>query len=185
MKPSSGTILISDPFLRDPNFARSIVLLAEHNEAGSFGFVLNNAIDLTINVALKDDTLPESVIFQGGPVQVDTLHFIHSLGANIIEESKEIMPDVYWGGDFKKAFDILRKSPELANRFVFFAGYSGWGPHQLEDELEEEAWIVSTIGSAMVFNANIDSTELWKKAMRRLGGKYAMLVDSPIDPGLN
>lgn len=73
----------------------------------------------------------------------------------------------------------------MADKFTFFIGYSGWAGGQLEGELEDEAWVVSEIGSAMIFNPEIDAGELWKKAMRNLGGKYSYLADSPIDPQLN
>ncbi|MFT7592039.1 MAG: putative transcriptional regulator [bacterium] len=184
MEISAGKILISDPFLQDPNFARTIVLLTQHNEEGSFGFVLNNAVDLSIDVALQDDKLPKYSLYQGGPVEIQTLHFLHSLGT-IIEPSQEVLSGVWWGADFDKALDILRKSPDMISSFVFFMGYSGWAAGQLEEELQEEAWIVSDIGSKMVFNQQIDAEELWKKAMRNLGGKYAVLAESPTDPSLN
>ena len=79
MEIAAGKILISDPFLQDPNFARSIVLITQHNEEGSFGFVLNNNIDLSIHEALKDDKLPNYNLYQGGPVEINTLHFLHSI----------------------------------------------------------------------------------------------------------
>jgi putative transcriptional regulator len=184
MKPALGKILISDPFLQDPNFARTIVLLLQHDDEGSFGFVLNNEVELSIHEALKDDKLPRHNLFQGGPVEIQTVHFLHGLGP-VIGESREIIPGVWWGADFEKAQDILKKSPEMISNFVFFMGYSGWAAGQLDEELEEEAWIVSDIGSAMVFNPQFDAQALWKKAMRNLGGKYAALADSPSDPSLN
>lgn len=184
MEIKEGKILISDPFLKDPNFARTIVLLTQHNEEGSFGFVLNNVVDLSIDEALKDSQLPKYNLFQGGPVEIHTLHFLHGLGG-VIEPSKEVMPGVWWGADFDKALDILRKSPDMISKFVFFMGYSGWAAGQLQEELEEEAWIVSDIGSAMVFNPQLDAEALWKKAMKNLGGKYALLAEGPIDPSLN
>ncbi|MCB9261040.1 MAG: YqgE/AlgH family protein [Flavobacteriales bacterium] len=184
MKPEAGKILISDPFLRDPNFARTIVLVVEHNDNGTLGFVLNNSIDLTLKAALKNDKLPEKEIYQGGPVELNTIHFLHTVG-HIIGQSIEILPKVFWGGDFNKAINILEKNPQMANQFVFFLGYSGWGAGQLEDELHEGAWIVGNIGGSTVFNSNLDSTELWKKAMQNLGGKYALLINSPINPELN
>lgn len=179
-----GKILISDPFLKDPNFARTIVFMTEHNERGSFGFVLNNAVDLSLQKVFEDETLPDISLYQGGPVELNTIHFLHSLGS-IIPNSKEIVKDVYWGGDFDKALDLLRKSPNMASRFVFFIGYSGWGSGQLAMEMEEEAWLVSNIGSAMLFDSSIDAEDLWKKAMKSLGKKYDHLINSPIDPQLN
>ena len=170
--------------MQDPNFARTIVLLTEHSEHGSFGFVLNDHVDLTLNRVFPEDSLPEAPIFKGGPVELNTLHFLHALGP-VIPDSKEVLPNVWWGGDFDKALDLLRKSPELESKFTFFIGYSGWGEGQLDGELEQEAWVVSDIGSAIIFNRQIDAHDLWKKAMRNLGGKYAKLADSPVDPSLN
>ncbi len=184
MKPTAGKILISDPFLQDPNFARTLVFLTEHNDRGTFGFVLNNAVDISLKEVFEDESLPNTSIFQGGPVELNTLHFLHSLGG-VIPNSKEVMSGVWWGGDFDKALDLLRKSPEMVTSFIFFIGYSGWGVSQLEDELSEEAWVVSEIGSATIFNTKIDAQQLWKKAMKNLGGKYSGLANSPIDPQLN
>ena len=183
-KPASGKILISDPFLQDPNFARTLVLLAEHNDMGTFGFVLNNAIDLTLDVALQNDSLPKTPICQGGPVELTSLHFLHTLG-NVIANSKEIIPGIYWGGDFTKALELLENKPTMEEQFIFFLGYSGWAQGQLQDELEEEAWIVGEIGSSILFKRELNAHDIWKMAMKNLGGKYALLVDSPIDPSLN
>jgi len=179
-----GKILISDPFLEDTNFNRTIVLMTEHNDMGSFGFVLNNRIDISLDRVLKDEELPDAPIFQGGPVELNTLHFIHSLGS-LIPNSKPVMQDVWWGGDYEKTLDLLRRSPELASKMVFFIGYSGWAGGQLDGELAEEAWVVSDIGSAMIFKPNLDAIQIWKQAMYNLGGKYTLLADGPSDPELN
>src|SRR4029077_16781585 len=101
-KPEKGKILISEPFLNDPNFKRTIILLAEHNEEGSIGFILNKPTNLKIKDTIEDFPEFDAIVYYGGPVQLNTLQFIHKAG-DIIEGSLEIADGLFWGG----SFDIL------------------------------------------------------------------------------
>jgi putative transcriptional regulator len=184
LEPKTGRVLISDPFLRDPNFSRTVVLLTEHSEEGTVGFVLNNPIDLALNSVLKDKQLPKQTVFQGGPVELNTLHFIHSLG-QIVPDSQQISRGIWWGGDFEEALKLIRSNTELIDHFHFYLGYSGWGEGQLDDELKEDAWLVSDINSDQIFKRDVTSPELWKELMNGLGGEFKYLSNSPIDPQLN
>lgn len=184
LEPESGKILISEPFLGDPNFTRTVVLLTEHNEEGTIGFVLNQSLDLTLKEVFDNPEIPSIPVFKGGPVELNTLHFVHQLGDKI-RYSKEIKKGFYWGGSFDDASEILKKNPELKNQFKFFLGYSGWSPGQLEEELEREAWVVSSIGSKEILSSTPDDQYIWKKAMDRLGGEYRALSNSPLDPQWN
>src|SRR5215204_6333021 len=99
LKPEKGRLLISEPFLPDPNFERTVVLLCEHNAEGSFGFVLNKPSAIKVNEVMEDFSNFDTVVFVGGPVQQDTLHFIHR---NVnIENAIDIAENIYWGGDFE------------------------------------------------------------------------------------
>ena len=99
--PRKGNILLSDPFLADPNFARTVVLLCDHNEEGSFGFVLNKPSEYTLDMVVSEMESHENSIFIGGPVQKNTLHFLHTLGERLTGAEK-ITDEVFWSGDFEE-----------------------------------------------------------------------------------
>ncbi len=114
-----GILLISDPFLKDPNFLRTVVLLCEHQNEGSFGFVLNKPLDITL-----EDVMPEAIglripLWEGGPVQKDSLHFLHSR-PDLISDSIEIVDQVYWGGDFSNVLSLLQQKELAPGELRFF-----------------------------------------------------------------
>ena len=140
--PKKGHLLIAEPStLGDVSFNRSVVLLAEHNDEGSIGFILNKPLNYTIN-----DLLPEIEasfkIYNGGPVEQDNLYFIHNI-PEIIPNSIEISNGIYWGGDFETTKHLINTGEINKNNIRFFLGYSGWSVNQLEMEMQENAWIVS------------------------------------------
>ncbi|MCB9246682.1 MAG: YqgE/AlgH family protein [Flavobacteriales bacterium] len=182
--PEKGRILISEPFLADPNFMRSVVLLTEHNEEGTVGFVLNHALELSLADVVADVTMPDIPLIKGGPVELNTIHFIHVLGSEI-GESMPIKPGLWWGGNFEDAMDHIRRDPDMVRNFKFFLGYSGWSPGQLDEELERDSWIVSSIAPSEALSPVLESQQLWKKAMSRLGGEFRILSNSPLDPQWN
>lgn len=184
LQPEKGRILISEPFLGDPNFTRSVVLLVEHNEEGTIGFVLNHAVELSLADVAVDNNLPDIPLIKGGPVELNTIHFIHDLGHEI-ENSFEVKKGLWWGGDFDQVLKILEEEDAKKDHFKFFIGYSGWAPGQLDGELEGDAWIVSTIGAREALSQVVNSQELWKQTMGRLGGEFSILSNSPLDPSWN
>lgn len=182
-QPQRGDLLISEPFLPDPNFERTVVLLCEHNAEGSFGFVLNKPSLLKYNDVIDgvgDFNVP---LFIGGPVQQDTLHFIHRAGS-VIEDSVEISSGIFWGGNYEQLQSLIDTKQIKPQDFKFFIGYSGWGAGQLEMEMKEKTWIVSNVANPMqVFD--MDPDKLWKVVLKNMGGKYKMISNYPIDPRLN
>lgn len=180
--PVKGNILLSEPFLRDPNFARSVVLLTEHNEEGTIGFILNKPISYRINEIVDDFPEFDAPVYMGGPVQRDSLHFIHRIEA-LAEEGDEVAPGVYWGGDFEKLKDMIRIGVVLPSDIRFFVGYSGWGPKQLEDEMQMKSWIVSSRSDKFAFADRSES--LWGEILQAMGGKYRAMAHYPVDPSLN
>ena len=149
-QPQLGQILISEPFLEDPNFNRTVVLITEHNSEGTVGFVLNQKTDFTVDLLVPElDTVPNPV-YQGGPVDIESFHFIHS--CDQIPKAIELSEGLYWSGDFEfTAKGLLDGSLDPAD-FKFFIGYSGWAPEQLEDELKERAWVVGDIQDLRTFS---------------------------------
>ena len=182
MNPEKGRLLISEPFLPDPNFERTVVLLCDHNSEGSFGFVLNKPSILKIHEVMEDITSFENVVYVGGPVQQDTLHFIHRQGT--INNAVEITTNVYWGGDFESLILLCDTKQVNPDDIRFFLGYSGWGPGQLESELEQDSWIVCDfITDQLLFDT--DPQAMWRKALGSMGGRFSVYSNYPLDPRLN
>jgi putative transcriptional regulator len=180
--PTSGILLISDPFLKDPNFMRTVVFLCEHQEQGSFGFVLNRKYENTIDELIPELEGHKIPLFYGGPVQMDTIHFLHQYPAEI-PGGQEVMKGIYWGGDFDKVVEMIRNDEMNENKIRFFIGYSGWSDGQLKNELDEKSWLTVKATRKLVFHN--DYKELWKDSLKQLGGEYEIMINFPIDPQLN
>jgi putative transcriptional regulator len=179
---SAGDILISDPFLRDPNFMRSVVVLCEHQDQGSFGFVLNKKYEQVLGDLITDLSDLQFPVYYGGPVQLDTVHFLHR-NPDLISGGFEIIDGIFWGGDFDEVSDLLKTNRLSEDDIRFFIGYSGWSEGQLEDEMKQKSWITSRATPQLIFPKNADNT--WKIALKQLGGEYEQMVNYPIDPQLN
>ena len=182
IKPEKGRLLISEPFLPDPNFERTVVLLCEHNEEGSFGFVLNKPSILKVNEVMEEMAELDSIVFVGGPVQQDTLHFIHRNTS--LENAVEIVENIYWGGAFEHLMLLLDTRQIDAKDIRFFLGYSGWGPGQLDAELDQGSWIVCDyVTDQLLFDTGPEV--MWRKALENMGGRFSMYSNYPVDPRLN
>jgi len=182
LQPERGRLLISEPFLPDPNFERTVVLLCEHNAEGSFGFVLNKPSILKVNEVMEDMVSLDNLVYVGGPVQQDTLHFIHR-NVSVIN-AVEIVSNVYWGGDFENLVTLCDTKQLAGGDIRFFLGYSGWGPGQLESELEQDSWIVCDfVTDQLLFDT--DPQNMWRKALDNMGGRFSMYSNYPVDPRLN
>jgi putative transcriptional regulator len=180
--PAAGILLISDPFLKDPNFMRTVVFLCEHREQGSFGFVLNRKYDQTIDELVPELEGFKIPVYYGGPVQMNTLHFLHQYPEEI-PGGEEVIKGVYWGGDFEMAVQLIRSNQLDINKIRFFIGYSGWGSGQLNEELSEKSWLTVKAVRKIIFHKQLE--EIWKDSLRHLGGDFEMMINFPIDPQLN
>lgn len=177
-----GRVLISEPFLNDTYFKRSVVLLTEHSEEGSIGFVLNKPVDLSVNDVLSDFPEIETEVSIGGPVNTNTIHYIHTLG-ELIPNSVRVLKNLYWGGDFEVIKDLIRAGKIKGHEIRFFLGYAGWSPKQLENELSENAWLVSEMKAEQIMCSPGD--DLWKEILEKSGDKYRTWVNFPENPSLN
>ena len=181
--PKKGHLLIAEPsILGDVSFNRSVVLLAEHNDEGSIGFILNKPLNYTIN-----DLLPEIEasfkIYNGGPVEQDNLYFIHNI-PEIIPNSVEISNGIYWGGDFESTKELINSGPIGKNNIRFFLGYTGWEEKQLENEMEDNSWIIARNSYENKIIGK-SSTHFWKEQLMELGGDYLIWSNAPENPYLN
>ncbi len=180
--PQKGRILISEPFLMDNYFKRSIVLITEHNDEGTVGFVLNKPINMKVNEIMSDFPVINSTVSLGGPVQTNTLHYIHTLG-DIIPGSIKVIDNIYWGGEFAIIKRLLESGSLNNENIRFFLGYSGWQASQLDDELNDNAWVVAEIKPDEIMMPM--NKVFWNKALNRLGKKFQMWANFPENPQMN
>ncbi|HWH45566.1 MAG TPA: YqgE/AlgH family protein [Thermoleophilaceae bacterium] len=181
MESLRGKLLVASPALSDPNFARSVVLVTAHSEEGAMGVVLNRPSESAVDEAvpeLAEIAGGDDAIYVGGPVQGEALVVLaefsdHAAAAEIV------VADV----GFVSAEIETEDLPGAVRRARVFAGYAGWGPGQLEDELDEEAWIVEPPIPPEIFPDDPES--LWASVLERKGGRFALLARMPLDPSLN
>jgi putative transcriptional regulator len=178
----AGTLLIADPFLKDPNFLRTVVLLCEHNEAGDFGLVLNRLYEHTLDELNADFAGHKIPLYYGGPVEPNYIHFIHQY-PNLIPDGIELAPNIFWGGNFETLTQLIKTKSIDIQKIKIFVGYSGWDANQLNEEIEEKTWLVANAKNVIVFDTVLSS--IWKNSIKLLGSKYEMLINFPIDPQLN
>ncbi len=176
----NATLLVAMPQLQDPNFHRTVMLIVEHDENGTFGLVLNRQVDLlastlcaSLDVRWSGD--PEANIQWGGPVEPNSgwLLFSEPLSS---EADNPAVTQVGGEGIFlARSLDVLRdvaSTPEAQIRF--FLGYAGWGPGQLEGEMAQGAWLVAPADPDLVFDADFDF--MWERAVRSMGIDPATLI---------
>ena len=183
IEPRKGDLLISEPFLADPNFARTVILLCEHNDEGSFGFVLNKQAQIKLNELIEGVGDRQDDIYIGGPVQQNTLQFIHR-NDRLIEGGSEVRDGIFWGGNFEQMLTMMESKLINPDDIKFFVGYSGWVSGQLKSELEINSWIISrNVNIEQIFDTDVNS--LWKEVLNTMGGKFKIVANFPVDPRLN
>ena len=176
-----GKLLIASPSLLDPNFARAVVLIGEHNEDGALGVVLNRPSDTAVDEAvpdLADLVSDEAPVHVGGPVQPAAVLVLAEFDQPD-EASAIVVEDV----GFLAVDDDDDRVATALRRARVFAGYAGWGPGQLEAELERDDWIVEDARAADVFAEEPET--LWSDVLRRKGGQYRLVARMPLDPSVN
>jgi len=180
--PAKGILLIANPFLKDPNFVRSVIFLCEHKDEGSFGFVLNKKFSKSLGELIPELEGYDIPVYYGGPVEKDTIHFIHQY-PDLIPGGEEVFNGVYWGGNFESLLSYVKNNDIDFNKIRFFIGYSGWSEGQLDGELQEKSWLTVDAVRKLIFHKTPEET--WKDSLEHLGGDYKMMINFPIDPQLN
>ncbi len=183
IRPAKGNLLISDPFLNDDYFRRSVIYLCEHNEQGSYGFVLNNLMQFDMTQSDLQFPFEEAFFGIGGPVETSSLFFLHTLGDQV-EESIPVEKDIYIGGNYETLIEALNKSANPEQQVRFFLGYSGWSAGQLEEELAGNSWVViDNFDRRDLFT--MLNEDLWREYLQRMGPKFRAISNFPIDPNQN
>jgi putative transcriptional regulator len=181
VSPKKGRILVAEPFLQDTYFKRSIVLLTEHTTEGSVGFVLNKPLDIKVNEVMEEFPPFKASVSIGGPVSTKTIHYIHTFG-DLIPNSVHVVDNIYWGGDFEYIKVLIREEQIGSDQIRFFLGYSGWHAGQLDNELQQNSWLVTEVPSSIIMQPKSNA---WKNTLSQIGEKYKIWSGFPENPGLN
>lgn len=175
-EPFRAALLVSMPQLQDPNFAKTVVLLCDYGPEGAFGLVLNRPTDMPASAMVRleppvtaGNNLP---LWIGGPVEPERGWIL--LGEELAEDFKLIRDGLFLSTSQALLRDVLEARPAPRARII--AGYAGWGPGQLDDELAHSSWLLSDIDLDLVFDTPADL--MWETAIRRLGADPAMLTMS-------
>jgi putative transcriptional regulator len=176
-----GQLLIAGPGLLDPNFWRTVVLIVEHTDEGALGLVLNRPSETTVGDAvpqLKNLIDPDNLVYIGGPVQPSAVIVLADFEtpADAALISFDDVGVLGIAPDSEDASTTVRSARA-------FVGHAGWGPGQLDDELERGDWIVEPATHADAFSDR--PSELWSSVLTRKGGSYALVARMPTDPSVN
>ncbi len=176
-KTQTGSILIAEPFMVDPNFKRSVIAICDYTEEeGTVGFVLNKPLGLQVNELITDFPSFDADVYFGGPVQTDSIHYIHNLG-DLLEKSTKVVDGVWWGGDFEKLKFLIRSDMVQPHNIRFFVGYSGWSPGQLEEEMNLGSWMLSDLDANYLFKSK--PKKLWKQVLKNIGDTHSVIAQMP------
>ncbi|MCJ8329731.1 MAG: YqgE/AlgH family protein [Lentisphaeria bacterium] len=181
MQASSGHFLLASANLLDSYFQKSVILMCEHNDEGSFGLIINRQLDVYLNEFWKNEINIEIPLYCGGPVQENTIHILHCLDTKSYG-GKKIVTGVNWGGHIEKIINALDEGQVSVNDCRFFVGYSGWGEKQLANELKLDSWYIKKASKKEIFEYKDDH---WKSIIQSMGTKYKLLSTFPNDPKLN
>ena len=182
--PRQGSLLVSAPFLKDYHFARSVVLVVEHNDEGSMGIVMNKNFSnlMTLNELVPElASIPPIPLYKGGPVGRDTLFYLHTF--SYLKDALPLGNGLYVNGDFEQMKRYILAGGETQGMVRFFMGYAGWQRGQLTQEIEANTWMVSNDSQVNLLNMYL--RDLWKESLCDMGGKYAVWSRYPKYPIMN
>lgn len=183
--PGAGNLLLAGPMLLDKCFYRSVVLLLDREETGGhLGLVMNKPLEIHVDEILDDWPGTEKVpLYFGGPVELDRLFMLHRLGS-IIDDSEEILPGIFVGGDTGQLRDYIASGAATEGLIRFYIGYSGWGSGQLTKELLENTWAVNQNPDASLLLTGARE-DYWKREVQSLGSDFRSWLSVPAHPSLN
>lgn len=182
ISPKKGQVLISEPFLLDHDFNRSVILLIDHGAEGAMGLILNKPTSILVSDLVEEFKYFEEIpVYKGGPVGMDTLFYLHTI--ENVADAISIGNGLYLNGDFNAIKRYIFQGNPVEGNIRFFLGYSGWSLNQLEYEIGENTWMISSVELPDLLNSSVRN--MWKKALGNLGGKYATWSRFPKVPSLN
>jgi putative transcriptional regulator len=182
IKSLKGQLLLDGGKLGGSFFHRTVVLVCQHDEEGAFGLVLNRPTATKIGeavVADLPDVLKEQTLYLGGPVQTSALSYLHS---DIFLPNASVMPNLELGHSLDTLIE-LAQSNSPTQKVKVFAGYAGWSPGQLDEEMRRKAWLTHPATLDLVFTE--EPEKLWAAILRAKGPEYLLLAQTPEDPSWN
>lgn len=181
LSPTKGRILISEPFLNDSFFKRSAILLAENTEKGAMGFILNKPVGYSIHELISDFPEFDAQVYFGGPVESNSLFFIHT-APDLLGFTFEIEDGIYYGGNYDQVKNYAALGLLKPEQIRFFAGYSGWDTGQLDFEMEESSWLIFERPQKLM---EMKPESLWRELLKKSHSELAIWANYPDDPSLN
>jgi putative transcriptional regulator len=179
--PGKGRVLISEPFLTDRFFNRTIVFITEHTAEGTVGFILNRVIDLMVSSAVEGFDGWDEHLSVGGPGAPDKLHYLHTLGSKV-PGSVPVIPGIWWGGEIDALRNLIATGTVGRDQVRFFLGYSGWEKGQLKRELGENSWMTAKVPGEVIMKSR---GNVWRDVLRSLNNKYRIWAEFPESPEMN
>jgi len=180
-----GSFLIANPVLPDPNFSRTVVLMCNHDEQGSFGLVVNRKADLDATEILQSINFPGSAeyeLYVGGPVSPAQMFYLYRSTKEIMG-ADHVCEDIFVGMRLDMLSEVVESVNDPKRDIRFYVGYSGWGAGQLAGEMERKSWLTCDAKSEFVFHE--DESKIWAGAVKSLGEEYEYLLNAPVNPQWN
>ena len=180
-----GYFLIANPVLPDPNFSRTVILLCNHDDEGSFGLVINRSAPINpkeVFAQIGMSEVPTGKIYVGGPVSTSQVFYL-CYSEEPLPELETICDGVYLGMSRELLDNLMPRLKDPEKNIRFYLGYSGWGAGQLADEMTRLSWLTTEACGEFVFQENEDG--VWANVVRSLGKDYVYLTQAPINPQWN
>lgn len=181
-KSLQGQLILDNGKLRGSFFHRTVILICQHDSEGAFGLVLNRSTNNKVGdavVANLPEVIKDETLFLGGPVQPQALSFLHN---DVYLPDASVMPNLDLGHSLDSLMEI-GESFSSTRRVKIFAGYAGWSPGQLEDEMKRDTWMTHPASLELVFSTKPE--QLWQVILREKGWKYKLISEAPEDPSWN
>ena len=182
LKVKIGDVLLSEPFMNDYYFRRSVILIIDHNEEGSLGVIFNKRLAIPFNEIVQGFPEFKADVYLGGPVETDRIFFIHTL-EEMIPDSHKICGGLYWSGNVSVLKTMIKLDLIKPHEVRFFVGYAGWEGGQLVNELKANTWLVGRFDSKVLLHAK--PSKMWSGFVNQMGQRYSLWNKFPVDPSSN
>ena len=182
LNPVIGDVLISEPFMNDFYFRRSVILLIDHNEEGSLGVIFNKRLTIPFNEIVQGFPEFNSDVYLGGPVETDRIFFIHTVG-EMIPDSHLISNGLYWSGNISVLKSMIKMDLIKPHEVRFYVGYAGWDGGQLRNELKANTWVVGRFTAKQLLRTM--PGKMWSDFVKQIGKRYALWDKFPVNPSEN
>ena len=182
LNPVIGDVLISEPFMNDFYFRRSVILLIDHNEEGSLGVIFNKRLTIPFNEIVQGFPEFNADVYLGGPVETDRIFFIHTVG-EMIPDSHLISNGLYWSGNISVLKSMIKMDLIKPHEVRFYVGYAGWDGGQLRNELKANTWVVGRFTAKQLLRTM--PGKMWSDFVKQIGKRYTLWDKFPVNPSDN